>query len=66
MAKPSVGDKTVAFTSTLLEEGMKFDARSEMIDNEMEVIVYYVQWINERAYCFFVRNLVSPLNSGHI
>ncbi|KAK1418462.1 hypothetical protein QVD17_27607 [Tagetes erecta] len=43
MAKPSVGDKTVAFTSSLLQEGMKFDARSEIIDNEMEDI-FDIDW----------------------
>ncbi|XP_076921920.1 disease resistance protein RML1B-like [Bidens hawaiensis] len=38
MSKSSVGDKTVAFTSSLLEEGMKSGTRSEIIDEEMEEI----------------------------
>ncbi|KAD6455188.1 hypothetical protein E3N88_09894 [Mikania micrantha] len=38
MSKLPVGDKTVAFTSSLLEEGMKTGTRSEYIDEAMEEI----------------------------
>ncbi|KAI7725303.1 hypothetical protein M8C21_017944 [Ambrosia artemisiifolia] len=38
MSKSYVGDKSVAFTSSLLEEEVKSDARSELIDEAMEEV----------------------------
>ncbi|KAM0041243.1 hypothetical protein Hdeb2414_s0011g00364051 [Helianthus debilis subsp. tardiflorus] len=37
MSKPSIGDKTVSFTSSLLEGGVQSSTRSVLIDKAMEV-----------------------------
>ncbi|KAL8239804.1 hypothetical protein R6Q59_016371 [Mikania micrantha] len=42
MSKLPVGDKTVAFTSSLLEEGMKTGTRSEYSDEAIEEDVYKI------------------------
>ncbi|KAL8239830.1 hypothetical protein R6Q59_016397 [Mikania micrantha] len=43
MSKLPVGDKTVAFTSSLLEEGMKTGTRSEYSDEAIEEDVYKIR-----------------------